>query len=557
MRRKFLLLLWCFVLSAADVPARTQSLGVGAKFDELKAGDRTYQSVVVTAVFPDRISISHASGMANISFELLAPELQNQFGFDPDSAAEHRRTEALRMAAAESRKAAEIAAASERARRAREAAEAVTPTPTPVQQVGDPVPAYHGFPLSEILNDAVVATSRCPVYDLSGGDTAFREALNGVGFFDENAGADVATSGRPARNESLRALAENAHPGKVMGHVRAGYILKHLRWKQHQSAPVALPKPLGGSMFGCVMWNDFAALGSKRWRKWWNDASEDLLSEVSNDEPIIPEPYAPTGKTLLMDPFSATDIILSNTDGIMLKAWTLKGRARNGLPLAVVETRDGLFLGGILEKDAFGTAQITWEQALGDKSQPYFLKVKSTKTLQPGSAVFSLYDRDSRTQKRVASSNPRDFLIFPESYAEILKKGAWSLKTNFLVPKGAGFEPLQEVATQSSFLSEIEKKLDRIQLAFDGIEKDRVRFLVTTDLEHREITRSIQKNGAESVTVKPWKNQKEILNAEMDLTSDGAVRFTDGELIYEITMGKFHPELVVYSVEASALKPGN
>jgi hypothetical protein len=59
-------------------------------FPTLSAGGKTYRDVTVKAVQPDALRIVHAEGFARIPFEQLSPELQQQFGFDPGKASQHR-----------------------------------------------------------------------------------------------------------------------------------------------------------------------------------------------------------------------------------------------------------------------------------------------------------------------------------------------------------------------------------------------------------------------------------------------------------------------------------
>lgn len=57
------------------------------KFPLLKAGDVTYTNVTVTSKTANEIFILHAGGVANLKLKNLSPELQKQFGFDPEKAA--------------------------------------------------------------------------------------------------------------------------------------------------------------------------------------------------------------------------------------------------------------------------------------------------------------------------------------------------------------------------------------------------------------------------------------------------------------------------------------
>lgn len=426
----------------------------------------------------------------------------------------------------------------------------------------DTNPEFNGVPLSQIIASAIVATLRSPIYELSGGDSAFCEAADRVSSKysgEKNSSYEAYRE----RHDELQTLAKDAHPAKILGYVRPGFLLKALNWKSTDSASAFFPKNIGGMRFGAVRWSDFAMTGDKSSRKWWNDATQDPLAEIPDTNINTRfKPYPLTAKTLLFDPFEASDAILSNTDNTMSSAWIVQSSdpsvssklTRNGGVLAVVETRDGLFLGYLSEKGESGLSQITWEQATSSKNAPFELKAESAKYLKAGSSVFSLFDADTKTQKRIPSNNPQEFVVFPETYSELLHKGTWALKTSLAVPNDSGFEPLRELETQATFQFEIQKKLDRIQIQFDALDNDKLRLLVISEYNIREVERKANANGGESITAKPWRKKKEQLSSDVALSGDGSALFTDGEKIYRIATGRMKkPELTIYSVEKNRL----
>lgn len=423
-------------------------------------------------------------------------------------------------------------------------------------------PEFNGIPLSEILASAVIATARSPIYELSGGDLPFCNAADRV----SSQYSGVKNSSYEAyreRHDALQTLAKDAHPAKILGYVRPGFLLKMLNWKSTDSACAFFPKNIGGMRFGAIRWSDFSRTGNNSSRKWWNDATQDPLSEIPDTNINTTfKPYPLTAKTLLFDPFEASDAILSNTDNTMTGAWIIQSSdpsisgkfTRNGGVLAVVETRDGLFLGYLSEKGESGLSQITWEQATSTRNAPFELKSEPAKNLKAGSSVFSLFDADTKTQKRTPSNNPQEFVLFPETYSELLQKGTWALKTSLVVPNDSGFEPLRELETQATFQFEIQKRLDRIQIQFDALDNDKLRLLVISEYKIREVERKTNANGGESINAKPWRKKKEQLSSDVAVSGDGSALFTDGEKIYRIATGRMKkPELTIYSVEKNRL----
>ncbi|HVT28494.1 MAG TPA: C1 family peptidase [Lacipirellulaceae bacterium] len=89
---------------AGSIPsavAAEPAFGVGATFDTLQAGSKTYRHVQVRSVNARTITITYAGGMASVHLRDLSPELRAAFGYDPraDATAEaaldaaERRTE--------------------------------------------------------------------------------------------------------------------------------------------------------------------------------------------------------------------------------------------------------------------------------------------------------------------------------------------------------------------------------------------------------------------------------------------------------------------------------
>jgi len=546
--------------------SKVEGVGVGMNIDLIEINDQTFQDVVITEVYPDRIRFKHTTGVASLPMTQLSESLQKQLNYDP-----------TKVEAFQAEQQTKLDAAKQRAKTNEEQKKALykeTVEPAPIAQAPtepkaisnqDINPEFNGVPLSEIIDDAIIATSRSPIYDISGGDSAFCEAADRINSRHTGAKTNSSSEAYQERRDALQRLAKDAHPAKILGYVRPGFLLKTLNWKSTDSASVFFPKSIGGARFGAVRWSDFSMLGANSSRNWWNQTSRDPLSAIPTSDTFRYskfKPYPLTAKTLLFDPFEASDPILSNADNTMTAAWIVQSfdpsvnskLIRNGGVLGVVETRDGLFLGYLSEKGESGLSQITWEQATTATNTPFALKAEPAKDLKTGSAVFTLFDADTRTQKRIPSNNPHEFILFPETYSEVLQKGAWALKTSLAVPIDSGFEPLRELETQSTFQFEIQKKLDRIQIQFDGLDSDKLRLLVVSEYNIREVERTTNANGGETISAKPWRKKKEQLTSDIALSGDGSALFTDGERIFQIAAGRMEkPELTIYKVEANRL----
>ncbi len=75
------------LLTAICCSASANTLGKGAKFDFLTVGKKTFHEVVVREVTVRSIAIMSAEGLASIPLKDLSPELQSQFGYNPQAEA--------------------------------------------------------------------------------------------------------------------------------------------------------------------------------------------------------------------------------------------------------------------------------------------------------------------------------------------------------------------------------------------------------------------------------------------------------------------------------------
>jgi cytochrome c biogenesis protein CcmG/thiol:disulfide interchange protein DsbE len=69
------------------------------KFPQLKIGNEVYTNVIVTSKTATDIFIMHKGGVANFKLKNLSPELQKQFGFDPEKAHAREKAQAETKAA--------------------------------------------------------------------------------------------------------------------------------------------------------------------------------------------------------------------------------------------------------------------------------------------------------------------------------------------------------------------------------------------------------------------------------------------------------------------------
>ncbi len=117
------------------------SLADGERLPTLKVGPNTFTNVTILSVTSTDIYFSHSQGMGNAKLKNLSPELQKEFHFNPDRAAERERQQsddkALYAQVVQKEKA--------------------TPVVRPVENAGD-VPGPAGLP-DEVLPHEIAAKS--------------------------------------------------------------------------------------------------------------------------------------------------------------------------------------------------------------------------------------------------------------------------------------------------------------------------------------------------------------------------------------------------------------
>jgi hypothetical protein len=85
-------------LSLAVLSVRSQETNDVPQPTTITVDGVTYEDVRWGTVTPSAVSIFHKTGIASIPLEKLPPELQQQFGYDPNKAAEYRAAEADALA---------------------------------------------------------------------------------------------------------------------------------------------------------------------------------------------------------------------------------------------------------------------------------------------------------------------------------------------------------------------------------------------------------------------------------------------------------------------------
>lgn len=340
--------------------------------------------------------------------------------------------------------------------------------------------------------------------------------------------------------------------GRSFGDVRTGFIVLWEGSRSREGVAVNLLKELGGKKNAYVDWKNVYFMGAIRARRWWNPERRDELGHIEIEpyqESFIQE-YFLTPSTVVLDPFTARQAVASNREGALLKAWVLPRKGQP--PLGIVETAAGYFLGFLVERNALAGAAMTWPQALSDASRPYEIKQISQKELGAGNKIYQLADFSDPVRRDRGLNSPDKFRVLPSHYENLLQEGMPGLMVALEAPADPGYETPQEEIGENPAGLEIQSVTEKVTLHYASSHTGKTLLKLTREVNERTIER-VTRNGKMTETPSPWKKTKSEKILEFDNDLDGAVRVTDGEMIYEIATGGTRPVLSIYEVKPNKL----
>ena len=525
----------------------------------VESSGKTYNNPLRTRQTSSTLCFIHDEGIASIPIRQLNSSLQSMLGFNlsasqPDliEKASYKNTESKQKQQAQTEP----------------SKKELHPTPSMAlvrSESTDQALLFNGFSISDILNTGVVAISRAPVYELQQIDEGF---FNTVSQLKEKNKGGSTNSGLKSLERALyeSPSVQNPRPGMLLGHVRSGFVLKHLNSRQDEYAAVVFPKDIGGFSVGCVKVSDFAQIGGPNW---WNNSSTGMLQSFSPNN--LGQPIESTKSTTLLSPFlpernAYHQKILSNASLLIKNLWLINAPSDKiqvsdsniTATQAIAETPAGLFLGYSFENDSSTeTASLTWEQVINKQKTRYVLKKeKSASDLKKGDIILTPFKKDRRSFQGLSFEDPNELIISPSQYARLLTKGQHALLGILEAPKVDGFELVKESDNESSSSMstgpqlEIQKQLDAVEIKFNDLDSSLLSVTVSKKYKKREVERlggSLQYGYSYKTT--PWKDIKEDYAHEYNLGVDGALTITDGVKIYRISEGFMKkPEMTIYSI---------
>lgn len=374
----------------------------------------------------------------------------------------------------------------------------------------------------ELFRRAVVANGRTPLYELS------RDGLEGGTTFQE--------------------LAKNPLPGTGFVSVPEGYLVANMNWINLPAPAVELVLPLGGRAFAVADASNLVGLSPS---EWWN-------KHAGHGDAALPVPSRLTKKDpskngVLYSPFNPETPLLGNTTGEMKRLWVAHQKDAYGA-LAVVETGNGLFFGYYHEHAALEASELTWSDAIREKSGRFSLTKVSAEKIKPGESLLRLFDASDRQVLGAEFKEVRQLKLGGQHFQALLQRGVEAAVQDRVLPQGDGVQfPESGIESVSS------PALDKVVITdqVDAKLKDVLPHAYIFDVEAKQRVIEVRKEDSGGRTTfqesRPQRRkQNEVVEVPSDL--DGGLRLTDGKRVYELKPALGGTELVVWETERNKLR---
>ena len=356
------------------------------------------------------------------------------------------------------------------------------------------------------------------------------------------------------KGESYQQLAKNPNKGRVFARVRPGYIVLNMNWRAGGDiAGVENLKPFGGKKFSAIRASDFT--GMKTQSEWWNryggvtHAFIELFPEPSAFQETSSKP-----NWILYSPFDDQEPILTNRDGGIRKTWVAAAATAKKMPLAVVETDGGYFLGYLSESDPLAQSDLTWEAATRTTNANWKLTKTKVEQIQSGKRIFTLNDNHARKVMDNSFNSLDQVRVLGKHLKGLLEGGMAAILAEVTLPRGDGIERPTVIESESTPGIIIEKITDTINVMSDTWNPSTFRFQVAARQRVRESEIKVTA-GKTSVVSKPWHKQDRMQFLELSTDLDGGIRFIDGKKIIELIPDRLKKlTLVEWVVEENRLK---
>lgn len=335
--------------------------------------------------------------------------------------------------------------------------------------------------------------------------------------------------------------------GRLLANVGPGFLAPITDLRRFDGRVITLPKPIAGVSRAYILDRDFAILGSRKFREWWQGESGMPFPEFSNRAEfalaICDE------NTVLLDGYTGRFTLFGNEHGLMKRAWKIISLGAP-TPYAVVETLSGYYFGILAQRQDLAEASMTWPQLVGSKSTPYALKKITDRPLRPGQPILRLAD----ASRAPAFTSPAGARVYPGHYRTLTEKGMPGLLVILQTPQSDGTETASSSDSTESYRSQKQVEIQKVSLEYVSETSSTMLLKLVTDQRERLVERKDDAKGLTLVDEDTWKNRSTSKVHELEKDPDGGVRFTDGERIYDIQRPRIGDAiLTVYEVTQDAL----
>lgn len=547
-------------------------------FETLEHEGIVYRNVTVIAHTPAELEITHQSGGATLPLAEMTPEIQARYGYDPHRAEvflQSLRTDSA-PPGADTDKSPQTAKSPTAAKPHTAATPAEDPYAVPEvgaqQDLADAgrrsydkilcrdgrffenvdVQADHmGFIIrrqaergeteervtfwdapsnllldfekfEELFERMLVAKDRTQLYELN------RDGIDG---------------GKP-----FHELAKDPPVGRGFVSVPEGYVFANMNWMSLPQPAVELVREIGTRSFAL---GDAGKLVGLSGSEWWNRYAGHKTPLLSVPSKLVKKEPSKLG--VLYSVFNPEVPILGNTAGEILNLWVDGRTDKNGL-LALVETDNGLFLGYYQEYAALEGGELTWEDAVSDKTKRFQLRRVSSQKIRQGERLLKLFDASARRILGAEFKEVGQLKLNARHYHAILERGVEAAVQDRVLPKGDGVQfPELGVATTTSPSFEKVVITDQVVAKLKDVLPQTYVFDVESQQRVIEI-RKRETGGRVSLQESNPKRQKqnEVVDVSPDL--DGGLRLTDGKVVYELKPVLGGTELVIWEAEPNKLR---
>jgi hypothetical protein len=370
----------------------------------------------------------------------------------------------------------------------------------------------------ELFRRAVVARDRTQLYELS------RGGLEG--------------------GTSFKDLAKNPPPGTSFVSVPEGYLFANMNWISMPAPAVELVLPLGRRAFAVADASNLVG------PQWWN-------KHAGHGREALPVPSRLSKKDtskngVLYSPFNPETPLLGNTAGEMKRLWVAHHKDKYGA-LALVETGNGLFFGYYHEHAALEASELTWSDAVREKSGRFSLTKVRAEKIQPGDSLLRLFDASARKVLGAEFKEVGQLKLGGQHFQAMLQRGLEAAVQDRVLPQGDGVR-----FPESGLESVSSPALDKVVITdqVDAKLKDVLPHAYIFDVESKQRVIEIRKENSGGRTIfresRPQRRkQNEVVEVPPDL--DGGLRLTDGKRVYELKPALRGTELVVWEAERNKL----